>query len=485
MSTPTYLLEINWAGAAWTDESQYMLLDASGSYGLVSPFTSLGDLGHAPVAEMTVRMKNTNGRYSVSKAASQAATNGIYQKKIRFSAGYSGGANSVMFIGRIQDVKEDDITGLATLECKGYDHDIQQQRPSTEAYGDGGDAGGVLRTDQILSQLCTKIGFSGTSLERGYCLIPWWYGDEDDCLAEMKEVAESEAGVAWVDPQTGTLNYWRSDYWVGAGTAGYLTRSNIENLEPVYDYANTFDIVTCHYQPRRKGRSVIVYQLTTPIIVAPGGTVVEEIKLRYPVGEYLSYTANARTGGGVSLNSNLTVTIVTQNAKSWKVQFVNTNSVHAMVIDKFDITGRPIEGLPERKYTKDMANLTIQRRSDVRATVERARYSIQTLAQARLIADLKAFRLEDPPQAITFSMPADPTLNVGDVVTVNFAAAISTINDHFVLLDRAWAYRETFEDTWFAVRLSDLYAYTTISAGTGGGYFEAGVSVLGYGRLYY
>ena len=107
--------------------------------------------------------------------------------------------------------------------------------------------------------------------------------------------------------------------------------------------------------------------------------------------------------------------------------------------------------------------------------------------QAQLIADLKSFRLMNPPLMLTVGpMPADASLNVGDVITVDVSAGSgSQVDKDVVLLHRHCTFGLGFNDSWLSVPLDLLYPYTIASVGTGAGYFKIGTSTLDYGRLYY
>jgi len=218
------------------------------------------------------------------------------------------------------------------------------------------------------------------------------------------------------------------------------------------------------------------------------------VRFRFPIAEYDSYECVATTSGGVDLAADLTVSNADdstpwtpENAMSSRVKFANANTRHGMVIRQFDVMGRPIEGLPNREYLADQtanSDMTVPRRSDVKPTEVKARYALQHEAQAALVAELKAYRLKDPPVLLTLGpMPGNPELNVGSAITVNIAAGISTINKLVILLYRQGNYGLCFEETWLAIPQDDLYQYATVSMGTTVGAFKVGTSRLSYGRL--
>lgn len=483
MATATHLLEMCWDGTNWVDETARVAdRPITYDYGLMPAGGSLGHLGHGPVAQLTMTLRNSDGRYSPTHAGSQAATYGIYQVPVRWSAGYVGGGGlEVIFRGRVQRAPARESKPDVTVTCYGYDHDIQQQRPETIAL-----AG--KRTDELITILATVITYSPTSIERGYTVVPWYYADGDDCLAELREIAEAEGGLVWVDPQDATLKFWTWDHWVGASSVATIARSGgTEEVKLTYDYASVFDEASITYQPRRKGRLMVVHSLTSPVLIPANSSVQQRFRFRYPLAEFVTYETNARSSGGEDLNAYLTVETTTPAAATyWLTTLTNSHTRLGMVVDKFEVIGRPVEGLSNREYRYNASTLTVPRRTDVRPTEEQGRYCLQHEAQARLIAGLKTLRLSTPPRVYTIGpLPGNENLSIGDVVTLNMAAGVTTVNEAVVLLHRHGSYWPRWEETWTAVPLAQLIEYVAASSGTGDGFHVVGTSRLSYGRLGY
>ncbi len=499
IAEPAAIIEISWDGETWTDETEYALLPdmVTYDYGLLGAGGSLAQLGEAPVAQMRCVLANAKpgqeGRYSSDRAGSQAQlSGGLFQKRIRFSAGYTSLYDpeiGTVFEGRIQDAPESERDGTVTVTCYGYDFDVQQQRPEVATLTE-------KRTDELIQALADEIGFAETELDRGYTVVPLFYSDGDDCLAKMREIAEAEGGVVWVDPQDATLKFWSWSHWVNKGYVATWTRANVEEVRPRHDNANAYDVVNVTYQPRRRGRLVNIHSLTKPIVVPPDSMVTERLRFRYPLVELYSYTTRARSSGGENLDAYLTVTpTAPQGAMHWEATFTNSHTRHALVVDKFDILGWPIEGLSNREYRSNRDSLTVQRRTDVRPEVRRAevraRYAMQHLAQARLVAELKSWRLQDPPLVLVIGpVPGSALRHVGDVVMLSIGDGISQIDQRVLLLHRSGSFGGPedscrWEETWTAAALDDLYEYPDASTGTDDGAFVLGTSRLGYGRLGY
>lgn len=497
---PQAMIEIMWDGETWTDETSRCLMPdmVTYDYGLLGMGGSMAALGEAPPAQMRCVLANIEGRYSQDRAGSLAATSGgLFQKRIRFNAGYTvppGIDLAQMWEGRIQDAVESERDATVTITAYGYDHDIQQQRPEITTLEE-------QRTDELVEALADEIGYTETELDRGYTVVPLFYADGDDGLAKMREIAEAEGAVAWVDPQDATLKLWSWAHWIGAATADTWDRGDAENVRPWRDTANAYDLVNVTYQPRRRGRLMTIHSLTKPIVIPPdttgyGESVTERLRFRFPLHTIYEYTTRARSAGGENLDAYLSITpAAPQGAMYWEVTLTNTHPRHALVVDKFDVIGWPIEGLSNREYRADRETLTVARRTDVRPEVRRnevrARYPLQLLAQARLVAELKSWRLQEPPLVLVIGpVPGDPRRHVGDVVTLDLADGISTISTRVVLLHRSGRYggpEEScrWEETWTAAALDDLYQYPDPSVGETDGAFVINTSRLSYGRLGY
>ncbi|MEN6303010.1 MAG: hypothetical protein ABFD96_09825 [Armatimonadia bacterium] len=491
---PSATLEIQWDGTNWVDETAHVVGAIAYSSGLLSGPGDLATFGlTVPAAQLTVTLDNHDGRYSVDHADSQAAVNGIYQRKIRFSAGYiiEGTPELVqVWIGRVQDIRGGEAAAQVTLICYGFEYDLAQARPETiavEAY----------RTDELIDMLAGVVGFTELALEPGYVAVPWYYADADACLSEMQEIAEAEGALAWVDAKDGKLKLWTWSHWLDAtSTATFSSAPGAHGIEDASDqrsWRDARDIVNVTYTPRRSGQRVLVHQLTEAIVIPPSGSTQQRFRFRQPLAKFDSYVSRATTGGGRNMDAWLEVGATTPvSATTWVTTLSNDNPDEALVLRQWDVYGYPIEGLPAKEQQLEAdAPLLVSRRHDVYGGQQiklevRSRFCLQTEMQAELIAALKVHRLGEPPLFITIGpVPGDSALSVGDVVTVDLTTGVSTINADFVLMKRDGQYGTRWEETWLAVLLANLTEYTVTSSGSGDGYFKVGSSLLAVGRLGY
>ncbi len=468
---PCYKVEVCWDGTNWTDESQYLQPNFHAQLGLVDPFEGLISMGSAGSGRATLRFANdiSNGRrFSQDYPGSQAATYGIYGKKVRLSTGFYHGATPetvTVWTGRFMAPVDKERAAIASIECHDMGSIPMQQKQSTMLY-----AG--VQTNGWIQTLANLAGITATNLERGLITLPYAYLDDDFAMDEIRRAAAAEGGVAFFDA-SGTLRFWNAAHWCNATSVATFTVSDFAELEPKRAYNDIYNVISVEYQPRQAGQTTQVYRLERAITVPPGGSKEVKLKLNSPLLSFTSYELSACSGGGDDMTADVSVAPTGPDAAaSWTATFSNANTRQAAFITRFDVYGVPIEGRPAETYEIDESGSDVPRRRDIRGN-----WYIQTEAQAKLIASILSQRFK----ALRLSMvlrgaPANPLLELGDVVTVqatrtgiNRTAIITTL-DHRggkgYLMD---------------IGLSDFTDFYTYS-----GYMVVGTSALGAsgGRLF-
>jgi len=465
---PVYKVEVCWDGANWTDETANTVLGFTVRDGIVDPFQGLASMGDAPLGKADIVVDNYNGRFSQGKAGSQAATYGIYGKGIRLSAGYYYGATPEMvraFTGRIMDVTEAERGATAKLTCHDLGSIPMQQKCSTMIY-EG------TQINSWISTLATLAEVGSTDLEQALTVIPFAYLDDDYALDEIKRAAQSEGGVAFFDVN-GTLRFWNAAHWANASSVATLTVAGFGELEPRRAYNDIYNVVAVEYQPRAAGQTDKVYSVDRAIMVPPSGSKELKLKLRAPLAIFSEYELSACSAGGDDMAANVSVTPTSPDtAASWTATFANNHTRHAAYITRFDVYGEPVEGRPAETHELDQSGAATPRRKDIRGN-----WYIQTETQAKLIASVLGQRFKALRVALTLSgMPANPLLEVGDVVTVQ--GARTGINQTAIITSRELRGGKAFKMNLELSDFTSFYPYT--------GYLVVGTSALGAsgGRLF-
>lgn len=460
---PCIKLEIRWNGVNWVDESAY-LIAASGSKALTGPGEGLLGLGNGG-ASAEVTLDNRAGRYSVRRAGSQAATYGLYGKQVRISAGYYYGSTPEyvrVFTGLVQDVAEAEAKGTVRLALSDMAAAYEQIKVSTPLYTN-------QRTDEWIGTLCSALGLSSYSLERGIGLIPYCWLEEDFALAEIRAAAQSEGGVAFFDDE-GTLRFWTATHWIGAASVATLTTATYGEMQPVTDYRNVANVVGVEYQPRQPGRPSVVHQLERPVYVPPSGSRTVTVLFRLPLAVFQGYSMRA-TAGGDDRSSDITIAPATpQYAGSWVVTFTNASTRQGLWVTSFDVYGEPLVGRPAEQYVHDASGSGPVWRRDIRGNVD-----IQTEAQARMLAAMMANRLSTPRLSLALTdMRANPLFELGDVVTVSGTrTGVSTTG---IITGIQWRFARSYRMDLEIVDFSGFYAYSD--------YWKLGTTNLNSGKIW-
>lgn len=460
---PCAKLEIRWDGVNWVDESAY-LVAASGSKALAGPGEGLLGLGNGGASAQGT-LDNRVGRYSVRRAGSQAATYGLYGKQARISTGYYYGSTPEYvrtFTGLVQDVAEAEASGTARLALSDMAAAYEQIKVSTPLYTN-------QRTDEWIGTLCSALGLSSYSLERGIGLIPHCWLEEDFGLAEIRAAAQSEGGVAFFDDE-GMLRFWNATHWIGAASAATLTTATYGEMQPVTDYRNVANVVGVEYQPRQAARPSVVHQLERPVYVRPSGSRTVTVQFRLPLATFQGYMMRA-TAGGEDSSSLIAVSPTSpQYASSWEVTFTNASTRQGLWVTAFDVYGEPLAGRPAEQYVQDASGSDPVWRRDVRGNVD-----VQTEAQARMLAAMLANRLATPRLGLALTdLRANPLLELGDVVTVSGTrTGVSTTG---IITGIQWRFGRSYRMDLEVVDFSGFYAYSD--------YWKLGTTNLNSGKVW-
>ena len=465
---PVYKIEICWDGVNWTDETGNTVLGFTVRDGIIDPFQGLASMGDAPVGKADITVDNYNGRFSQDHSGSQAAVYGIYGLGIRLSAGYYYGATPEyvrVFTGRIMDVTESERGATATLTCHDLGSIPMQQKYSTMIY-EG------TQINSWISTLATLASVGSTDLEQALTVIPYAYLDDDYALDEVKRAAQSEGGVAFFDVN-GTLTFWNAAHWANASSVATMTATGYGELEPRRAYSDIYNVIAVEYQPRQAGQVDKVYSLDRAVMVPPAGSKELKLKLRTPLASFAEYDLSACSSGGADMVANVTVVPTSPDAAaSWTATFSNSDTRQAAYITRFDVYGEPVVGRPAETYELNQSGTATPRRKDIRGN-----WYIQTETQAKLIASVLGQRFKTLRVSLALSgMPANPLLEVGDVVTVT--GTRTGINQTAIITSRELRGGKSFKMSLELSDFTSFYPYT--------GYLVVGTSAIGAsgGRLF-
>jgi hypothetical protein len=473
VAAPAAMLEIMWDDA-WVDETDHLLLDGGADVkrSLVDPMRGLASMGSAPLGTAAIRVRNDDGRYSVTRSGSQAATYGLYGRRVRFSLGYLAEGSltyQAVFTGRIVDPQHTEAGETATLQCRDEGETLLRQTASRQM-NQGAQSSSLIAT--YLSEGGLEV--TDYSLEQGLFLVPFAYLQEDNLWTAAQRVAASEAGLLFVD-RNGLVRFWNAAHFDGLSSVATFAEALYGELAMRFDYENAYNVVTVSYEPRQRSETVAAFSLRRPVAVPAGGTATETFEFRWPVAEFDSYNLTAVTGGGADITADVTVTPAQpQYAQSWEVEFANANAVHAAYVTRFEVIGRVAEARAAETYTVDPDGSAGTKAA--RKTAVRGNFYAQTPGQTRLLGNLLSDRMREPVLTLRLTQcPALPTLELGDRITVQ--GANNELDREAVVTGLHWTFGPAARMDIDAVDATGLYGES--------GYFVVGTSELGTGKLFY
>jgi hypothetical protein len=468
-ATPYLKVEIQWNGVNWIDEGSVSgatyVLGASGQSQIMDPAVGFTSLGTALIGKATVRLRNNTGRYSTSRAGSQAATLGLWGKAIRISAGYAG-ESVVVFTGRVLDVQEAEATEEVTLTCHDPGSDPRRQKISSYVYGVA--AYPAKASHDWIDYVRSQLGIASPSLEHGLMVIPYAWLDDDDGLSEMRTAASSEGGILFFDAD-GLLTFWNAGHWADVAAADAITVASFAELAPRRDWANTYNIIGCQYAPRKERGIEKVYSLKRTLPIGPGETHSDVLNFQWPLASFNYYDMTVCTAGGADMSASITLDNATPTAgQRWAIEFTNSHAYQTAYVTQFDVFGSALDGRQAETYLTTNLGTDQDRRYDV----PRNAY-VQTEEQAIVLTDMLADRLATPRLVATATnMRANPLWQLGDIITVT--AALTGMASDFILTGITWQWSDAYVMTAQLVK-ADLYPHS--------GYFraETAAGVLGAG----
>lgn len=452
-------VEICWDGGSnWTDESAYVVSRAGaikGTHYIIDPQEGVGSWGYAPLATCDIVLDNSDNRFSVSKAGSQANTYGIYGRSIRVSLGYLNNGTPQLarvFTGTIVDTPSESArNGEINLSCKDIGAQYINSKRTTVMYTN-------LTADAWIAILAAQIGCTNYVLEPGMTLIPYVHINNSSVIQEMTRAAGAEGGIVWFDSE-GAIRFWNAAHWIGKTSVATYQVAHLYDLQPRQRYQNMARKITVNYQPRIVGNTNTVYSLKEVLIVDPGQTLKHIAEFRSPLHKFGSYTLKANNGCNADMSSSVTVTPATpQGAQRWEISFGNTHSFQAVFINKFDVTGWPLDGRPASTVERDAGS------GEDREHKISDNWYIQSKSQAEYLAEMYSYLMRDPanntrprPLYTLPNMDGNPLLEPGDIITV--VSAEQGINTEMIIAGFEYSFGGGAYDQTLAVMQLPIYPY--------------------------
>lgn len=475
-------LYVDWtSGGSYTAESGN-ILNASGQIRLAAPLTTI--MASRSVADQaTVTLINRDQRYSsllTSGGLYSVVGNGkAYHRPMYIEVSVDGGSTYTrIFTGVIKGYTESVVTGrnsgTITLDCRSREEEILNKKIST------GHAQFVAiyttpnNEGEIIGGWLDAAGLSGADyqLDTGLYSIPWAALLDESAIEQAWDMAAGSGGRFYMRHSDGKFVYQNNQHWVFQSSVKSIARSDYGALSIKYPDPDLCKVVTAQIYTGSIQPNDTIFTLDAPLTVAPGATLVHEATLTDPAYIVGSVAYTATTTGGANITADVTVTM-TAYARKLSFSIANANA-QAALIRLLTVDGQFVTTNSKEKVT---ATSTDTFWTDV-AEKKRAlsnRY-VQSRGQAGGVAALVLAAGETP--LVNFAVDnliGDPTLRVGDLVTIADGKVMTTSVPAFVTA-LSWRFGTAgFFQSLECIEAAQLFPYYNTSPG----YFRLGTNKLG------
>ena len=480
-------LMVDWDfDGTYTDESAY-LISADGDMRL-APFGAglAGSQGMVSAASITLR--NASGRFSPLRtdgALYSAIRDGkAYHAPCYIEVSINGGTNySRVFTGVLKLPQESTLTpqesATVTFVARSMEEMFLQRRVSlTRAqFAALHDAGAT--ESEILAEFlhAADVEASLITLDAGLFVIPWAWLDDESAIEESWALAAACGGRFYADPD-GEFRYMNLANWQTAArstsTQFALTRDTLSSFSLRLEDQDLHNVVTVEASPRAAGALDVVWEPESPPVFAPGET--RTITARYDAPAYSIWGVqhSAFDQGGNDRTSSVTVAatyyaqradLVVENASALQVL------LHPLRVLGVTVTGGP-EIEERRTSADDGANGAYWTGRGDRTLSLRGNPYIQRPEHAGALAQFLLDRCEYPRLTALAGLPGQPSMRLGDRVTVADAPTMSATFTGYVTSIR-WSYGVgLFDQNIELLSASQMFAHD-------GEYFVLGTDTFG------
>lgn len=506
---PVFALDVAWGRTADTFPTDWATQSTSESTRIKSvSWTRQLDMkgplaqGASPVAALSIELDNYDNRYSPFNTSSpihslllaSTTTAGgatveypkLWQVPVRLRVGFEASELLTVFTGLVDEPDENWGVGGARVGFRCFDVGgmLLKRKYSTELKT-------LVNVKDWLTYLMQVGGMSahvGTNMDDGLFYIPWAWLDDEDIYSECSKAVASEGGYFYFN-ELGKSVFRNAAWWAqktdSIVSVYTFTVAKFSDITPGYDWKSVATGALVEYQGRQPAGEQVVWKSSSVIVckpspdggITPGLTEIEA-RLEYPVSLLYPFTLTVDwvpiNAGGRDMSDVVEWRFI-YTAQRASIQFLNASHETAF-ISRAQMRGVALFGGPTEQVRRDVAVPLVP--ANVLRLSDNA--YIQTKAQADLVADLAADRMQYPRLTYKISgSPAVPWLQLGDRITITATEPITTSRQAIITkLDFAWRPDARFTMNVEAVDAAGLFQYDVFFTVGTSEYAEGGVVIF-------
>lgn len=405
------------------------VLSLSIDHSLYNQLTGLPLLGGTRPSSASLQVLNEERWFSPDNASGLVATypliaNGIYRFPIMIELGYYGLDSAAdyltQFVGEIEGADESESFGQATVNFSCTDASIAllQYKESTTVSTD-------LLPDAAIAALLVGAGIVVYDLDTALSVVPYSWMDDENLWEECQQLAQSDGGMFYFS-KGGTPTYRRMTAFVekddSRTSQATLDEGNATQYRSGLAWRDCYTGVIAEWAGRYGGTVIELYQAPGPIEIAPGATVTEEARLRYPnlgiVTPEYGVDYQAITSGPNTVPYGASGVQITPTVYGQRVDLAITNNLanDTLYLTNLVLRGYPLLGeeAQQRRWTQDPVTVPGEKVFAIRGNPY-----VQTQEQAERSGPFLRDLLQKPRRMLSWVGPACPWLEMLDRVTLS------------------------------------------------------------------
>jgi hypothetical protein len=398
------------------------------SHALYNQLAGLPLLGVGSSSTATLTVNNEDRWFSPEAAAGLAATYtglayGIYRIPIKIEIGYYSGATPeglVQFQGEIEASDESETFGAArvTFGCVDNSIAITQYKISSTVTENA-------LPGTMIAALLTAAGVAGADCDTAMAEIPYSWLDDENVWEECQQLAQADGGMFYFSKEGAptfrrmTAILERADSITSQAT---LDEGNATFYRNSIAWRDCYSGVIAEWAGRYPGVQTELYRAPAPVEVAPGATVTEEARFRWPAmsvvtPEYqVDYQAITSGPNEVEYGAAGVLVSMTAYAQRADIEITNNLSDDTIYLTNLVVRGLPLLGEEAQQKRWDQTGALID---GEKVYPIRGNPYVQTRDQVERVGAYMRDRLQRPRRLLSWKGWACPWLEMLDRVTLS------------------------------------------------------------------